>query len=242
MGELQTSVKQPRTSRWSRFWQGFHQATPIMLGYGPIGFAYGVLARQGGLTLGQTIGMSIFVYAGSAQFIAVGMFAVGAGLIPIVVTTFLVNLRHLLMTAALSPHLKGFSRPLLGLLAFHITDETFALHSNNFASRPADAYSMFGLNLASYLMWVTSSAVGGLIGNSVVDPARFGLDFALPAMFIALLCLQVKNRLHIFIAIIAGVTSILVACYFPGNWNVITATVVAATIGLVIEQWKAPSS
>ena len=156
------------------FGAGVRQAVPIMFGYGPIGVAYGVLARQAGLTLAQTVAMSIFVYAGSSQFIAAGMLGAGAGFLPIVSTTLLVNLRHLLMSAALSPHLGGLRRSFLALFAFHITDETFALHSANLDRGPAHPWLLLGINLASYGTWVLSSLLGGLFGSILPDPARLG--------------------------------------------------------------------
>ena len=86
---------------------GFSQATPIWLGYISVGFAYGVLAQKAGLSMLNAILMSVIVYAGSAQLIAVGLFAAGAPAASIILTTFVVNLRHILMSAAVSTHLKG---------------------------------------------------------------------------------------------------------------------------------------
>ncbi|MGI6557489.1 MAG: AzlC family ABC transporter permease [Limnochordia bacterium] len=224
------------------FGVGVRQAVPIMFGYGPIGVAYGVLARQAGLTLAQTVAMSIFVYAGSSQFIAAGMLGAGAGFLPVVSTTLLVNLRHLLMSAALSPHLGGLRRSFLGLFAFHITDETFALHSANLDRGPAHPWLLLGINLASYCTWVMSSLVGGLFGSILPDPARLGLDFALPAMFIALLVIQLKGSIHVLVGGVAAAVSVVVALLLPGNWNVVLASILAAGLGLVVSTWQSRSS
>ncbi len=224
------------------FGAGVRQAVPIMFGYGPIGVAYGVLARQAGLTLAQTVAMSIFVYAGSSQFIAAGMLGAGAGFLPIVSTTLLVNLRHLLMSAALSPHLGGLRRSFLALFAFHITDETFALHSANLDRGPAHPWLLLGINLASYGTWVLSSLLGGLFGSILPDPARLGLDFALPAMFIALLVVQLKGPVHMLVGGAAGALSVVIALLLPGNWNVVLASILAAGLGLVVSTCKSRSS
>ncbi|MGI6557873.1 MAG: AzlC family ABC transporter permease [Limnochordia bacterium] len=194
------------------FGVGVRQAVPIMFGYGPIGVAYGVLARQAGLTLAQTVAMSIFVYAGSSQFIAAGMLGAGAGFLPVVSTTLLVNLRHLLMSAALSPHLGGLRRSFLGLYSPSTSPmRPFALHSANLDRGPAHPWLLLGINLASYGTWVLSSLVGGLFGSILPDPARLGLDFALPAMFIALLVVQLKGPVHVLVGGAAGAVSVVVA-------------------------------
>lgn len=111
----------------------FRQTLPIILGYVPVGFAYGVLAQKSGLSGINTILMSLLVFAGSAQLIAVGLFAAKAAPLAIVATTFVVNLRHLLMSAALAPYLRGWSKSRLALFSYQLTDETFALHVGRFA-------------------------------------------------------------------------------------------------------------
>ena len=89
---------------------GFTRAIPVMMGYFTVGFAYGILAQNAGLSIFNGILMSVIVYAGSAQLIGAGMFGMGAHPLSIIFTTFIVNLRHLLMSAAISPNLKGWSK------------------------------------------------------------------------------------------------------------------------------------
>ena len=84
----------------------FEQALPVAMGYIPIGFAYGVLAIKAGISPANTLWMSVIVFAGSSQLIAVGLFTAGAGSLSMIITTFIVNLRHMLMSASLSPFLK----------------------------------------------------------------------------------------------------------------------------------------
>jgi 4-azaleucine resistance transporter AzlC len=110
----------------------FTPALPVVLGYLPIGFAYGVLAANAGLTLMQTLAMSVFVFAGSSQLIAVGMISQGINPVSIVLTTLIVNLRHLLMSAALSPHMQEWKKTEIAGFCFELTDETFAVHSLRF--------------------------------------------------------------------------------------------------------------
>ena len=117
------------------FWSGVRQALPIVLGYIPVGFAYGVLAKKSGLGLFNCVAMSVIVFAGSAQLIGAGLFGAAASPFTLVFTTFVVNLRHLLMSAALAPKLKGWHKWQIALFGYELTDETFALHSMRMANR-----------------------------------------------------------------------------------------------------------
>lgn len=216
---------------------GIKSALPIVLGYIPIGFAFGVLANQAQLSIIETGLMSLMVYAGSAQFIGVSMIAAGSSVTAIVFTTFLVNLRHLLMGASLSPHLKSFNNLSLLGISFGITDETFGVASSYLKSKEATPQYMAGLHLTSHMSWILSSLLGASMGNLIGNAPALGLDFALPAMFIALLVMQLKDLKNIIVAIIAALTSILIFTTLPDNWNVIIATIISATLGVMIESW-----
>ncbi len=112
--------------------EGLNAGWPICLGYLPIGMAFGVLAQKAGLTPLQIGLMSIMVFAGSAQFIAVAMLAGGASAPAIITTTFVVNLRHVLMSSALAVYLRAAHRGLLALYAYGVTDESFAVNLPRF--------------------------------------------------------------------------------------------------------------
>lgn len=205
----------------------------MLLGYAPIGVAYGVLAHQAGLSLAEAAALSVFVYAGSSQFIAVAMWQAGAGPVGVVFTTFLVNLRHFLMSAALSPHLGRYSRRWLAVFGGELTDETFALHSTRLQRGEPDyeGRALLWVNHIAHLTWVVASAAGYLVGASLGDPTRLGLDFALPAMFIALLFMQLRRRLDLLVAALAAALSLGLPYVLPGRWNVLLAAVTAAAAG-----------
>lgn len=234
----ETTLAAPGGSTVHEFFSGVREAAPIVLGYLPIGFAYGIIAVKTGLSTLETVLMSVLVYAGASQFIAVGLIGAGAEWGTIVITTFLVNLRHLLMSAALFPWLRRLRPPVLAGLAFELTDETFALATTIFQKRPATAPFLAGLQLTAQFTWVLSSLAGALSGSLFTNVNEFGLDFALPAMFIALLVLQLRSRVHLAAAGIAGVCALLFAQLIPGNWNVILAAVTAATAGVLLEGAK----
>lgn len=148
--------------------------------------------------------MSVFVFAGSAQFIAMGMIGAGNSIGTIVVTTFLVNLRHLLMSAALSPHLRGLSHKELALFGFQLTDETFALHSTRFREGVPDVLESLALNGTAQASWVLGTIVGVLVGGGVSDVEGLGMYYALPAMFIALVFIQVHNSTYFTVGALGG--------------------------------------
>ncbi|MGE4441032.1 MAG: AzlC family ABC transporter permease [Desulfomicrobium sp.] len=220
----------------------FRQALPIILGYVPVGFAYGVLAQKSGLSGINTILMSLLVFAGSAQLIAVGLFAAGAAPLAIVATTFVVNLRHLLMSAALAPFLRSWSKARLALFSYQMTDETFALHAGRFAKGETAPNETFGINVIAQSAWVGGTVLGLAASTLITDIRPIGLDYALPAMFIALLLGQLKSRQHLAVAIIAGVLSTILMLAGLKQSHVLAATIIAATIGLGVHAWTSKRS
>lgn len=225
----------------SDFLRGARLALPIVLGYLAIGLPFGVLARTSGLSVGEVAAMSLLVYAGSAQFIGANLLATGAPAEVIVGTTFLVNLRHLLMSAALAPSTAGIAPRRQAILAFWLTDETFVAASSELKGRPASSGFLGGLFLTSHLAWIAATVAGALLGAWLGGLAAWGLDFALPAMFIALLVMQLQKRRDITVALAAGLLSVLGALYLPANYNVLAATVAAAALGAAWPRGEEPA-
>ncbi len=233
--------KHQNRSLGSHFLQGARTAIPLMLGYAPAGFAFGILAREAGLSVTETALMSFFVYAGSAQFIAIAQIAMGTPVAIIAVTCGIVNLRYMLMSASIA---KKFSRlPFVHkfLFGFGLTDETFVLHSTR--SEGASAAEMaaperlaetLGINLPAHMTWFCTSTSGFLFGSLLGDVNRFGIDFALVAVFLALLAPRLRDRRQAAVAVLAGVCSTAFFLLGMDTWSVITATVVAATLGLLL--------
>lgn len=222
----------------SRFLLGAKSAWPVVMGYVPIGFAYGVLAAQAGLSPWEAGAMSLLVYAGASQFIAVGMLAADAGLAAVAATTFLVNLRHLLMSAALSPYFHRVRRPLLAVLSFFVTDESFAVSSTVFAERGrGDAGWFAGLAVTAYGSWLAASVAGALAGGIATNQEALGLDFALSAMFIGLLVPNLRGEeagSRRVAALVAAALAVAMGLLGQPSWGVIVATVVAATVGVML--------
>jgi 4-azaleucine resistance transporter AzlC len=231
------TVDQGSATSNAYWWTGARSALPIVFGYIPIGFAFGVLAVKAGIGLLPTLMMSVFVFAGSAQLIAVGLIGAGADLASIAVTTLVVNLRHLLMSAALAPHLRHLSRGEAAWFGFELTDETFAVHSSELAKGGSSRSHLFALNGTAHLGWLAGTVLGALLGVSMLQSGQWGLDFALPAMFIALLVLQCKSQRHVLVAAAAAFISVALAVNLESRWNVILATLIAGILGVCLEKW-----
>lgn len=221
--------------------RGIKSALPITLGYLPLGMAFGMLAVQQGLNVYEIFFMSLMVFAGSGQYIAASMIASGSEAIAVIATTFLVNLRHLLMSASLSPYLKEVSIPKQIVIAAALTDETYAADITNLREENNTPYFYMSLNVFSHFSWIFSTVMGGLVGSVISDPSKWGLDYALAAMFIGLLSIQADSKKSLVVGIASGFLSIIAALYIKGSYNIIIASVLAAFLGVCIELWTQKS-
>jgi 4-azaleucine resistance transporter AzlC len=213
--------------------QGLRAALPIWVGYAAVGIPLGVLARQAGLSPVQIALMSIIVFAGSSQFIAVAMIGSGASVLPIIITTFFVNLRHLLMSSSLALYLKGTSKGTLSLFAYGVTDESFAVNLTKFMHGGWDVKRALVVNHTANAVWIASTIAGGYLGE-VLPEGALGIDYALTAMFIALLVFQLRNSLVIVLSILSGLLSLIFSLLLPGAWNIVLASMIAASAGVSI--------
>ena len=218
------------------------QALPIVFGYLPVAIAFGILANKAGISTANTLAMSLLVYAGSAQLISVTLIAAGISPWSIILTTFVVNLRHLLMSAALSPYVHSWQTSRLAVFAFELTDETFALHSTRFPLSEPQPHEVLSINVIAQSAWVFGTWVGVVAGGLITDVKPFGLDYALLAMFIALLILQIKDRRTVAVAVLGGLLSTALLMAGVSQWNVIIAALIAATFGVFINTWTKPQS
>ena len=222
-------------ARSTIFKEGLSAGWPICLGYLPIGMAFGVLAQKAGLTPLQIGLMSIMVFAGSSQFIAVSMLAGGASAPAIITTTFVVNLRHVLMSSALAVYLQAAHRGLLALCAYGVTDESFAVNLPRFNARTWSLPRALVVNHAANLTWCISTVAGG-IGGRFIPEGALGIDYALIAMFICLLIYQIRQPIHLLTAVVAGITAVGLALLIPGNTYIVIASIVAATVAVIIQR------
>lgn len=215
---------------------GLAAAWPICLGYFPIGLSLGVLAQKSGLAPWQMALMSLLVFAGGSQFIAVAMLEAKGTPVTIVVTTFMVNLRHLLMSSSLSLHFPKASRRFLALFAYGVTDESFAVNMTRFNRGDWDRLSALTLNQTANATWFFSTVLGTYLGQ-FIPTGGYGIDYALTGMFICLLVFQLNNAVSAVTAVIAAIFSVLAYLWLPGNAYVIVASCLAATTGFALKSF-----
>jgi 4-azaleucine resistance transporter AzlC len=216
---------------------GVVRAVPIILGYLPVAIAFGVLASTAGLSVFSAAAMSLFLYAGSAQLISVGLIETGASVAAITITVFLVNLRHMLMSAYLAPYLSKLTTWQQARFAYEITDETFAVHAAHFRRHGVPPVNqLFALNHSAHLVWIAGTILGAWLGNLLsFDTAAYGIDYALPAMFIALLVMQMENRRHLVVALIAASLGLFFYLVGMNQLYIILATIIAAACGALLQ-------
>ncbi|MEG2171792.1 MAG: AzlC family ABC transporter permease [Desulfovibrionaceae bacterium] len=215
---------------------GIQRALPIVLGYVPVAFAFGVLAVQNHIPPGFAVFMSVVLFAGSGQFVAASLWGAGAGAVTVILMVFVVNLRHLLMSAALAPHLKPLARWQKFIFGYQMTDETFAVHSSAFQQGWALVVpTLYACNITAHGAWVGGTVLGVIFGSLITDVRPLGLDYALIAMFLALLVPQCRERLHVVVALVALVLSVGLRLAGLGQWNVCIATVLAAMLGVYLQ-------
>lgn len=223
------------------FWQGVKDCIPTIFGYLSLGFTCGVVSKSCGLTFLEAVGMSAFVYGGSSQFIAASMIMSAASIPSIILTIFLVNLRHLFLSASIAPYFKKnsfFKNLFIGAL---LTDETFVVASSEGMNKKRLNNSwMIGLNITAYINWSIATGIGVILGNLIPDYKTLGLDFALTAMFIGLLISSIKGNVKAKKAIIIIITSIITLIIsiqmVSSSVGVIIAAVAGALIGVVIKE------
>jgi len=220
------------------FFNGVRDTFPLLLGAFPFGLIYGTLAINSGLSLQGSMAMSAIVFAGSSQFIAVGLVAAGAPVSIIILTTFVVNLRHMLYSAALLPDLKKLNQRWRFVLAFFLTDETFAVSAGRYRhsdDSPHKHYYQLGSSLAMYLNWQVWTIVGLLVGSRIPDARSWGLDVAMIVTFIGMTIPYIKNKPMIMAVLTSAVVS-LITSQMPYKLGLIAAAVCGITAGILIEK------
>ena len=210
---------------------------PLAPGVIAFGLLYGMMARRVGFSALEGLAMSIIVHAGSSQFIALEMWNIaGAG--AIILTTLVVNLRHLLLGASVAPYLRGLSRLRKAVLAVWMSDESYAIAIAAYEQGRGSHGYFFGANVGVGLLWWISSFIGAVLGAALPDPSRYGLDLVFPLAFMGLLASFLKNRVDLAVAVFAGSLALLASQVLPGKWYAIVAGLLGSGAGLLLEEVK----
>jgi len=224
-----------KTPYLSDFFYGIRDELPILVGVIPFGLIFAILARQAGLTGIETQGMSLIVFAGSSQFLLVQLAALNAPLLVMVLTGFIINLRHLLYSASIAPHTKDLSILWKVILSYLLTDEAYAVTIAKFQNynKAKKHWYFLGAGLALWSSWQISTWLGLVIGTQI--PPSWSLDFALPLTFIALVVPMIKDRPGLFAAISSGLIAAF-TIHFPYKLGLIMAAIIGISVGLWSEK------
>lgn len=193
------------------FKAAFFKTIPVMFGYVPLGIAFGFLLTQSGYFWFYAVLMSILIYSGATQFLAIGFFLNHAALIEIAITTLLLNLRHSFFGLSLIRKFSGISK-VKPYLIFALTDETYALLTITAEPEPhaRSCYFLF-ISLFNHFYWIAGTFIGAMLGHAIKIDLR-GMDFALTALFVVLVIEQYKNIKSLrpfLIGTVAGIVSLV---------------------------------
>lgn len=223
---------------WREFFAGIRAEIPLLIGVFPFGMIYGVLALKAGVPSLQAQAMSAIVFAGSSQFVVTQLVSLSVPSLVIVLTIFVVNLRHALYSASIAPHVQKLSPTWKLILGYLLTDEAYAVAITRYAGdeRPgASPYAhgfFLGSGLALWSTWQLSTALGIWLG--AVIPASWQLDFTLALTFIAIVVPQLRDRASLAAAAVAGVVALL-AFQLPYKLGLVVAALTGITAGLIME-------
>jgi 4-azaleucine resistance transporter AzlC len=200
------------------------------------GFVYGLSAREAGFSPVEAMAMSVIVFAGAAQFAAVGYIASGLAWPGVILLTALLNARHLLYSAALGPWLRPLPFARRALMAHLLTDEAFALSISHFRriGRTDERGYWIAAIGSTFIPWTLATLAGVLIGAQIPDPARFGIDVIFPAAMIGLAVGLITGRRELVAAMVGGVVAVAVALLTSPAIGIVTGGVLGPLIGLVV--------
>lgn len=210
---------------------GARQSIPVIFSTFAYGLVFGVLARQAGLSLPEALLMSALVFAGASQLIALGLWATPLPTLAIVLTTFIVNLRYLLMGAALRPWFSRLPARKAYSSVFLMADENWALTMGAFAKDDPDGAFLLGGGVTLFVSWLSATLVGQLAGAFIPDPQRLGLDFAFTAVFLALLVGMWKGASDLLPWLAAAAVAVAAAHWLPGEWYILLGGLAGSLVG-----------
>jgi branched chain amino acid efflux pump len=200
---------------------------PVLLTSVVVGATFGVVARQSGLSVIEASASSLLVFAGASQFAMLELLKGGAGAVEIALAILLINARHLLMAASLRAHFAHLPRSQRLGLSYVLTDEAFAMGIGWFrrGHREVSYFAVFGVGL--WLCWNVSTIAGAVLGAGIEHPERFGVDFAITAVFVAIVAVSARHRTDLAVALAAAAVAAALKLAGASTLSVVVAGAVA---------------
>jgi len=223
------------TTPRGEFWRGVRDEAPILLSVAPFGLIFGTLAVNAHIDIPIAQAMSAIIFAGSSQVIAAQLIGAGSSGLVLLLVVLVVNLRHMLYSASIAPHVHSLSLKWKFLLAYLLTDEAFAvaiMHYNQEGEQKDKHWYFLGAGLALWTCWQLSTAAGLFIGSQL--PQDWPLGFVLPLTFIAVVVPALKDKASIASAVVAALVGLL-TIGFPLETGLLLAAFVGILTGLLVE-------
>ena len=219
------------------FWRGVRDGAPFLLVTSPFGFVFGVIGVEAGLNTAEVMGFSILVIAGASQLAALQLMAEGAPVAVVLATALAINLRMAMYSAALAPHLGSLSLGRRSIVAYFLVDQTFAGSALEYERRPDMTVPektgyFFGMVAPVCLPWYVATYAGTLLGTGL--PPGWGLDFAVPITFLAVVTPMLRTPAHMAAAAVS-VVGALALWGLPWNLGLLVAAVAAMATGAAVE-------
>lgn len=214
----------------NEFTSGLKAGTSIAIGYFPVALTFGLLAKTAGLSIIEATAMSLFVFAGASQYIALSLITAAVNPMLIVINTFIVNIRHFLMTASLNEKMMPEKRWIKALYSFGITDESFSVLATSKKERVSTSFA-FGVTFIAYASWVIFTAVGHVVGANLPVFLQAAMSIALYAMFIGLLVPSMKGNRKV--VMLAGTAAAIHSFFYftellSTGWAILFSTLASA--------------
>jgi predicted branched-subunit amino acid permease len=231
-------------NKYTVFLEGFRAGYPLLIGFFPYAVAMSLLAQEVGMSFTQYFILGLLVYAGSAQLIACGMLLAGIGFVPIFLSALVCNLRYFLLTGSMSEMTKGWSKKQKALIYFFTTDESYALLSNKYAQKGRALSFAHSLGLTCMGILATSTALyaGQQAQLYFKNLNNFGFDFAVVAVFVAMLAFSIRNKKLLCIALISGSVTIFCKQHGFGSWGAVISTISVSSIYAYLDTLKEKNS
>lgn len=203
------------------FMRGFRMAMPLALSGVLFGMAFGVLAREAGLSFGQAVLMSATVFAGASQMAVLDLWSAAPSILVLALATFAINVRHVVMGAALRPWFSKLPAPTAHAAFAFMTDANWAMSMAEYRRGERDAAILVGSGAVMWIGWVAGGAVGHLVGSGLGDPRTYGADVVVPAFFALMLTPLWPGWTRAWPWAVAAGVAVATHMVLPGYWHVI---------------------
>ena len=214
---------------------GLRDSVPVLIAIVPFAAVFGVVAQDAGWSAGQALFASAIIFAGASQYLMIELLGIATPAWAVVLSVFVLNVRHVLYSAALTRRIRAFSTWQKAASFFLLVDPLYAAAESRARRTPLQPSYMFAYGLALYAVWMASNVAGVMFGRLIGDPARFGLDFILPLYFVSL-ALNFRGQANFVIVALASAAASLGAWFVFGNpWHILCG----GAVGLAVAAWRA---